>query len=285
MPPENFAVFILTHGRPDSVVTYKTLQASGYTGKVYIIIDDEDSDADRYRENFGDKVIQFNKREIAKVIDQGDNFDDRRAIVYARNACFKIAEDLGIEYFLQLDDDYKEFVFTADASGHYLPKKIKDLDSVFEAILKFYSSTPFHSVAMAQGGDFIGGKNNNSAAKGHRRKVMNTFFCSTRRPFAFLGRMNEDVTTYTLGASRGLIFLTLTMVRIGQIQSQSLQGGMTDAYMESGTYVKSAYSLMYMPSAVKISRMPSAVEQRIHHNVTFKNCTPQIIREQHRKAD
>ena len=29
-----------------------------------------------------------------------------RAIVYARNACFDLAKDLGITYFIQLDDDY-----------------------------------------------------------------------------------------------------------------------------------------------------------------------------------
>ena len=38
----NFAVFILTHGRPDNVITIKTLRQSGYTGKVYFIIDNED---------------------------------------------------------------------------------------------------------------------------------------------------------------------------------------------------------------------------------------------------
>ena len=87
---KDFAVFILTHGRPDNVVTYNTIKNQGYTGKVYIIIDNEDKTAKKYYENYKDKVIMFNKKEISKTFDEADNFEDRRSIVYARNARCKI---------------------------------------------------------------------------------------------------------------------------------------------------------------------------------------------------
>ena len=58
---EDFAVLILSHGRADNVITYKTLQRAGYTGRIYIVIDNEDKQADRYYQNFGDKVIMFDK--------------------------------------------------------------------------------------------------------------------------------------------------------------------------------------------------------------------------------
>ena len=32
----NFAVFILTHGRPDNVKTLQTLKKCGYTGAIYL---------------------------------------------------------------------------------------------------------------------------------------------------------------------------------------------------------------------------------------------------------
>ena len=35
----NFAVFILTHGRADNVKTHDSLKRCGYTGKIYILID------------------------------------------------------------------------------------------------------------------------------------------------------------------------------------------------------------------------------------------------------
>ena len=81
----NFAVFILTHGRPNNVITYSTLLKQGYTGKIYLIIDNEDKTASKYYDIYGpDKVIMFNKLEIAKSFDEFDNFGDRRTIVYAR---------------------------------------------------------------------------------------------------------------------------------------------------------------------------------------------------------
>ena len=41
----DFAVFILTHGRADNVVTVPAIKKAGYTGKIYFIIDDEDEQA------------------------------------------------------------------------------------------------------------------------------------------------------------------------------------------------------------------------------------------------
>ena len=57
---DDFAVLILTHGRADNVVALKTLQRQGYSGKWYMVIDDEDDMADDYRQNFGeDHIVTF----------------------------------------------------------------------------------------------------------------------------------------------------------------------------------------------------------------------------------
>ena len=59
----DFAVFILTHGRADNVVTVPAIKKAGYTGKIYFIIDDEDEQAEEYKKNFGaDRVIIFDKQ-------------------------------------------------------------------------------------------------------------------------------------------------------------------------------------------------------------------------------
>ena len=47
MIDEDFAVFILTHGRADNVKTYKTLKRFGYTGTIYIICSDDDKQLDK----------------------------------------------------------------------------------------------------------------------------------------------------------------------------------------------------------------------------------------------
>lgn len=94
MRHNGFVAFILTHGRPDRVLTYEKLRKHGYTGKIYIVCDDEDKTLPEYRKRFGD-VLVFSKSEIAKTFDEGDNFGDRRAIIYARNACFELAQQIG----------------------------------------------------------------------------------------------------------------------------------------------------------------------------------------------
>lgn len=105
-----FVVFILSHGRPDSVHTLKTLKSLGYSGDWLIVIDNEDETAERYYQNFGrEKVVMFDKLAISKTFDTADTFEDRRTIVYARNACWDIAKERGYRYFLELDDDYTSF--------------------------------------------------------------------------------------------------------------------------------------------------------------------------------
>ena len=283
MQNNDFAVFILTHGRPDRVITYDTLKRQGYTGKVYIIIDNEDKTAKEYYENFGDMVVMFDKADIETRIDTGSNFGDRRTILHARNASFEIAKKLGITYFLQLDDDYYEFQFKINKEKKY-PKQhftIKSkLDCVFGLFLDYYKTIDAKSIAMAQGGDFFGGEN--SFGKPPKRKCMNTFFCSTERSFRFSGTMNEDVNTYVSMGATGNLFLTIPLAMMNQMDTQSNAGGITELYKRFGTYAKSFYTVMYAPSCTKIGMM-GTTHKRLHHSINWKSAVPCIVSEELRK--
>ena len=284
---DDFAVFILTHGRPNSVKTIKTLKKCGYTGKVFIVIDDEDDTAAEYIIKYGDKVKVFSKEKISKTFDEADNFKDRRSIVYARNACFDIAKDIGIKYFMQLDDDYTRFEQRFDENLKYIPSTplVTTLDSYLASLLQFFKKTNILSIAIAQGGDFIGGSESGFAKQVMlKRKCMNTFICSTDRRFNFIGRINEDVNTYTNLASQGGVFFTLNQFSVKQAQTQKTKGGMTDIYLENGTYVKSFYSIIFMPSAVKIGLMGNKKDsKRLHHKIKWNNCVPKIIAQKYKK--
>lgn len=280
-----FAVFILTHGRPDNVLTYETLKKTGYNGLIYIVIDDEDSTADKYKEIYKDKVVVFNKEKIALTFDEADNFEDRRSIVYARNATYDIAKKLGITHFIQLDDDYTTFVFTADSSYRYLNSRpmIKDINVAFNNAIELLDSTRIDTIAFSQGGDFIGGENSNVFKKRYSRKAMNSFICRTDRRIKFQGRINEDVNTYTQQQSIGKIFFTICDYRLEQKTTQKNAGGMTDIYLKQGTYIKSFYTVMFQPSSVKVSLMGD-VHKRIHHSVKWDCTVPKIIREDYKKS-
>lgn len=279
----DFVIFILSHGRPEKIYTLKTLEKAGYTGKYFIIIDDEDKTADLYFNKYKDKVIQFNKLEISKKFDTCDNFENRKTIVYARNACFEIAEKLGYKYFLQLDDDYTRLSYRIDKKGNFKENNILNFDKVLEIMLEFYKKTYIDCLAFAQGGDFIGGKENDLAKNiKFKRKAMNTLLCCTDRKFNFIGRINEDVNTYVKLGSIGRLFLTLSFISINQKTTQTNSGGMTDVYLDSGTYLKSFYTILISPSSVKLMLMGNK-NLRIHHKIIWKNTVPCIIDEKYKK--
>jgi len=277
----DLVIFILTHNRPNNVITYKSLKKCGYTGEIILIIDDQDPQKEKYLKRYQNIEI-FSKNEIAQTFDEADNFQDRRTIVYARNACFEIAKKRGYKYFVQMDDDYTGFEYRIYNESNTKPKQIKNIDSVFQALLSFYKSTTFATIAMAQGGDFIGGKRNRMAKRPSLyRKAMNSFFCSVERPFKFSGRINEDVNTYTAEQSRGLLMGTIPFVALIQKQTQKNAGGMTDIYQANGTYVKSFYTVIFSPSCCTIRPMGDK-HKRLHHRVDWERCAPKIVSERNK---
>lgn len=281
---EELLVFILTHGRAGKVVTYDTLRKQGWTGRVVFVIDDEDEQGDKYREIYGEEnVVAFNKAEIAASFDEVIR-GDRRTIVYARNACFRLAKELGYRYFMELDDDYEFFCFCyADGIPLVRTANTTSLDAIFNATLEYYKSIPqCKSIAFAQGGDFIGGPKAESHKLGLKRKAMNSFICDIERPFVFTGRINEDVNTYTMNATRGDLFFTIMQFSLNQKTTQKNAGGMTDVYLESGTYLKSFFSVICCPSAVRVGVMGTR-HIRLHHHINWKSVAPKLISEKYRK--
>jgi hypothetical protein len=288
--PRSFAAFILTHGRSDKVTTYKTLRKHGYSGRIVLVVDDEDTHLSQYEANFPGQVVVFSKEKAAMLFDEGDNFNDRRAVVYARNALWGIAERLGVTHFIELDDDYSNFYYRIDENGHYGNWWAR-CDWLFDALCDYLDKTPFATVALSQGGDHIGG---GAGVKSNKalRKAMNAFICRTDRPFEFSGRINEDTTAYTVLQRAGVPFLTVVAAQVNQGSTQANAGGLTDIYKAMGTYIKSFYSVMYTPSAVKVGVLKDGGSKggtkvdghaRLHHSIDWKAIAPQIIREHHRK--
>lgn len=282
MKHKDFAVFILSHGRSDKVHTYRTLKRLNYTGKIYLIIDNEDKTANEYIEKFGkENVIIFDKKSVANKIDTMDNFNNRKAIVYARNANFDIAKQLGLKYFLQLDDDYGYWGYKIDKDSNYSFKVCHKLDEIFDLYLDFMINTNSDAIAMAQDGDYIGGKNGGTFKKGLLRKCMNTWFFKTDNPIQFTGTLNEDYTASVYYGGLGKRIFTPVQISIKQPVTQSVKGGMTDAYQDNGTYVKTFYSILKTPSCVKAVYQHSV--SRIHHLTNWNNAVPKIIDEKYKK--
>lgn len=283
-----FGALILTHGRAENVVTFETLRKFGYTGPIRLVVDNEDKTVDLYREKFGAYVIVFDKKAVSETFDEGDNFEDRRAIIYARNASFEIAKELGWTHFIQLDDDYVDWRWCFGSDRRYHHPTVVSLDRVFAALVRFLDSTPTLTIALAQAGDLIGGQSSGNleaidlGRKG-KRKAMNTFVCRVDRPIGFVGRINEDVNTYVRKGAVGDLFFATNCARVTQLQTQTNGGGMTDLYRDSGTYVKSFYTVLYAPSCVRVQPLTTKFP-RWHHRIDWRHAVPKILREEHRRA-
>lgn len=281
----SYAVFILTHGRPDNIVTIPSLKRSGYKGDIFLVLDDKDSTVEKYKENYGeDKIIVFSKDELKGSFDIMDNQDDDRCVVFARNKVFDIAKEKGLDYFIVVDDDYTHFNYRFDEEYKYISSKpIRSITKIFEAMINYMENSPVDCICFAQGGDFIGGKNGQMAqAVQTKRKAMNLFVFNTNKPLEFTGRINEDVNMYIRYGILGKILLTTTQLALEQLTTQTNKGGLTDIYLASGTYVKSFYSVIASPSSVKINLMGNK-HRRMHHVISWRHTVPKIIKESYKK--
>ena len=279
----DFCIFVISHGRPNDICTLDTLRKAGCTIPTYIVIDNHDKTADDYLAKYKEQVFMFDKDKYAGMVDQYDNLNNLRTTTHARNACFDLAIELGYKYFLVLDDDYHAFKLRIGPNLEHpdsCPNLKSGLDYVLLKTLDYYISANFTSICFSQGGDWFGGAS--FFNKKPKRKAMNSFFCSVERRFWFISRLNEDVNTYMALGHQGQVFMTIPFVQLDQKQTQKTAGGMTEAYLDGGTYVKTFYTVLARPDCTKVGLMGSA-EPRMHHSIKWDNAVPCIIDESYKK--
>ena len=282
----DFAVFMLAHGRPQKMITVNSLKKAGYTGNYYIILDYEDPTIDEYKQLFGeDHILIFNKNEVLKTFDIMDNFPDKKVVVFARNVCFDFARQLGLTYFAEFEDDYKDFAYRYSDGKVLRRLSVENLDTVFDIFIDFLEDSKARTVAFAQAGEMMGGTQGQVWKSRIKRKAMNTFIFKVGTPeedIKFIGRFNDDVNTYVTLGSRGELFLQCANVNLEQMLTQEQTGGNTDAYLKYGTYSKSFYSVMCAPSCVKVGMMGEN-HRRIHHSIDWKYAVPKILSDKYKK--
>ncbi len=275
------AIFILTHRRPTRQFTYELLKQSKNTIPVYFICDTSDPTIEELAEYNGidrRNIFVFEKNRHTTDTMVQESFGNN-GVVFARNYAFDAAKKIGVDYMIVLDDDYDCFAARYTKNDKLYGCEVNDnIEDVFNLYVDFLRSTPLVScVCMAQNGDFIGGAMNPIANGKIKRKAMNVwFFRSTFEP-RFCGIMNEDVNLYTKYGARGNVMLTVPYFSIHQIQTQAQAGGLTDIYVEKGTYTKSFLTAMINPVCVSI-RMMGDTHKRIHHNVSYRKLLPKIIK-------
>ena len=225
----------------------------------------------------------FSKKKVAEYTDPMDNTGNMNCAVYARNACFDVAEKRGLKYFSEYDDDYTSHPYRWKEGDTLYRSSRAKLDEVFEAYIDFLETNEnIYSVAFGQPGDFIGGIGSQLIRRRYLRKCMNSWICKTERRFYFSGTMNDDMLTYSIYGSRGKMFFTFPYIMIDQPETQSVKGGMTDLYLGAGTYQKTMYAVICCPSFVSVDMMGDR-HYRIHHHTDKEHAYPKIISGRYKK--
>lgn len=275
---DDFAVFILTHGRAKQQKTVKTLKRCGYTGRLYLIVDDEDKELDEYIRLYGSDVITFSKREIEPCFDTMTNKKEYGSAVYARNASYDIAHSLGIRWIFMCDDDISNLQYRVLKNKELKSVNIYNIDKLFERMCDIANAGKVCIFGFSQAGAFIGGANK-TYLSGHQRKVSQAVLYDANNPITFRGVFYEDIIVALDAGTAGRVAMSTMLVSIQSPAMASNGGGMQDLYQESGTYVRCFYSVMAYPGVASIEAKDGEFKLRLRHSAF----APMIINERWRK--
>lgn len=275
---KKFCVVIISHGRPD-VPTEKCLRQSGYTGTVFVVVDDEDKTLPEYQKRFGEFVHVFHKQEW---FDTGDNLDGPRSVgVFARNECLKVVRDAGYKYYLELDDDMKSISYRYENDGHLKGTKIKNFDTLVDFICEFFDETSVGGLGFGNAADYIGGLE----AMGKMSRIFyNSFFLRADTDIMWLGRHSDDSNTLISQQQKGYVWLKLLMVQacydvwIPKNKSKN-EGGSISTYNELGAYLLRFYLVMFHPDCTKIT----VDEGNVDNTIRERNAFPCLVSGRYKK--
>lgn len=186
----NFAIFINTHGRVNNQKTYETLRRCGYTGKIYLVIDNEDnSDYSSYGH------FVFDKQSYMKLTDSGTNHPRKNVQLYARNACEDFAKQLKLDSFVMCDDDISQFRFRIVESEKLKSYNItKNFDKIIEAYNEYLLDANISAISTGMPQMYFSGANINETL--HKWRVPYQFtFRNTKFKVNWLSEYGEEYVT------------------------------------------------------------------------------------------
>lgn len=247
---DDFAVMIISHGRPECQ-TFQVLKSSGYTGKIYIICDDEDAKLEQYKSIYGDIIRVFHKDD--SEFDIGDNFKGPNQVcVFAKNECLKYAKELGLKYMLMMDDDLSSLVYRYNNQGKLESKKVNNFDDLLELLFDFLDSVDrLTCISFGRVMDYMGGVNGNYS--NILNFSYNSFLFRVDKIFAQKGRIMEDAIWNVENIHNGYLNFVQKNVQAsyevwGHKSKNSQSGGMVEIYQESKKYQQNFYPVLFNPN-------------------------------------
>ena len=274
---DDFAVFIISHGRAGQVDTLETLKRRGYGGKWFVVVDNEDEQQERYIGEYGaENVVVFDKQEYIDKVDTISTSGERKTPLFARNAVCDIAKQKGLKFFAMYDDDLTRLSYRYEGGGKLRAKDIQKLDEIFEEMISFMGFANIDAMAFTNAGGLIGGVQGRWS-EGLRRQGANTYILRTDREYPFIGVYNEDMNFSLLLASAGKLVFEYTHVCFYAPERGSNSGGLSETYKSKNWYYINFHSVVCCPWCCKTTKKDSL-------QVSWRNALPMIINERWKKS-
>lgn len=278
MNKNNFAIFIISHERADRQLTYNLLRRCNYTGKIYIVVDDEDKELELYHELYPDELIVFSKDEMLKDgVDTVDNFRNKKTALLPSNFCFEYAKSLRLDYFLKLDDDLRDLMYRYVDEGKLKASKFTRMDDIMAVLIDFMEKTKVDCLSFGNAGSYIGGANGRFKEKIGRNNA-GSFLFKTDTDIRFLGTRQEDYNIVAKYSQVGRLFFEILDLCITTSQRGDNKGGCAEDYKDTGMYVVNFYSIIVAPSCTKIG-----FKKDFNIRRNYNAMCPKIINERWKK--
>ena len=244
----DFAIFILTHGRPHNQDTLNTLRTSGYTGKIYLIVDDLDNTKEEY-EKLYEGVIVFDKMRYVVSSETGVSNPHIKFALFARNFIEDYAKALNLKFFGMVDDDLTKFRFRYVDKDKMRSKNVTDMNKILSCYIDFMKSANIATISLASQFQFVGGVE--SVPKPNSQKLrmcFNFYLRSVKFNVDWLSNICHDRITSIIFGRKGQVWLQLPFVQYDMKELHGInEGGNSDVYREITDFYRIFFSVLFLP--------------------------------------
>ena len=244
----DFAIFILTHGRPHNQDTLSALEKAGYTGNVYLVVDDLDETKDEYKSLYLN-VLVFNKMKYVESSETGVSNPHIKFALFARNAIEDFARTMHLNYFAMVDDDLTKFRFRYEEDGKLRSLDVKDMDALLTSYIAFMESGNIATTSLASQFQFVGGVS--SVPKPNSQKLrmcFNFYLRSVKHRVDWLSNICHDRITSIIHNRKGQMWFQIPFVQYDMRELHGInEGGNSDVYREITDFYRIFFSTLFLP--------------------------------------
>lgn len=274
-----FGIFILSHGRAGNVKTYHTLKKAGYTGDIYVVVDDEDSQKDKYKEEFGEYCLEFCKQEYMDKADTISTDGTRISALFARMAIMDFAKGMDYDYYCMLDDDIEKIVYRYPIKNSLKGMDVVRADYMFDCIVNFMRCAKLKVLGLQLAEGLIGGLYGIYKNGLLNQVLAGSYIFSKDTDFRFFGSVNEDTVATLDYLSRGGLAWRLGCITIKTPERGSNGGGLSEDYAKKNWYYIDMHAVIVSPWCCKID-----VNNENRQKIDMRFARPKILSEKYKRG-